>query len=311
MRSVVVSIIQQAPIHLSLNESLEKALHYGNEAAKKGAQMIVFGETWLSGYPAWLDHCPDVALWDHEPVKEAFAKLYNSSISIPGPEIQKFQQLAKKKKIVICLGANEVRKTGKGNGTVYNALLTINADGQLVNHHRKLMPTYTEKMLYGQGDGKGLKSVDTEYGRVSGLICWEHWMPLSRQALHDSGEEIHVAVWPKVHEMHQVASRQYAFEGRCFVIAAGQMMRVKDVPDGLKLPDHLIGKPEEFLLNGGSCIIAPNGKFIMEPVFDREEILMAEINLDDIYKERMTLDVTGHYARDDVFDFKVKRKRKV
>lgn len=171
------------------------------------------------------------------------------------------------------------------------------------------MPTYTEKMLYGLGDGYGLKAVDTEAGRVGASICWEHWMPLTRQALHDSGEHIHIALWPKVHEMHQVASRQYAFEGRCFVLAAGQMLKASDFPKSLEQPDYLKSDPDQWTLNGGSCVVAPNGSYLVDPVFDKEELMICELNLDEVIKERMTLDTSGHYQRRDVFDFKVDRNR--
>ena len=127
--------------------------------------------------------------------------------------------------------------------------------------------------------------------------------------MHDSGEHIHVAVWPTVHEMHQIASRQYAFEGRCFVVAAGQIMKVGDLPAGLTLPAALKETPDKMILRGGSCIIGPDGKYVCDPVFDQETILFHEIDLNEIYKERMTLDVSGHYQRPDVFNLEVKRNR--
>lgn len=305
--SVTVAIIQVSPVYLDLAKSLEKMHEYIKKAAKKGAEMIVFGETWLCGYPSWLDHCPNIAIWDHEPTKEVFLKMLKSGVEVPSATTTQIGKWAKQYKVTIMVGANEVVSKGKGNGTIYNSLLLFNAEGNLVNHHRKLMPTYTEKMLYGHGDGQGLKTVDTGFGEIGGLICWEHWMPLSRQALHNEKEVIHVAVWPCVFERHQIASRHYAFEGRCFVIAAGQILRVKDMPKELEMPAHLKDKPDHFMLNGGSCVIGPDGNYLLEPQFDTEGVLLCEIkDLDRVYKERMTLDVTGHYQRPDVFDFKVK-----
>jgi predicted amidohydrolase len=174
-----------------------------------------------AGLPAWLDYCSDAALWDHAPSKEVFARLRQNSIVVPGKETQLFAQLAGDRDLTLVIGVNERVETGPGNGTLYNSLLTFTPDGRLANHHRKLVPTYTERLVWGQGDGGGLASVETPSGRVGGLICWEHWMPLARQALHNAGEHIHVAVWPTVHEMHQIASRHYAFEARCFVLAVG------------------------------------------------------------------------------------------
>ena len=309
MSKVTVSIIQHSPVYLDKTKSIDKAVTLLKNAAAEGAKLAVFGETWLSGYPAWLDYCPEAGLWGHEPVKELFLKTYENGVSADGPEINTLKKVAKELKINVSIGVNEVVKNGSGNKSIFNSLLFINEGGELANHHRKLMPTYTEKIVYGHGDGKGLASVQTDFGKVSGLICWEHWMPLTRQAMHNSGEDIHVAVWPKVHEMHQVASRQYAFEGRCFVLAAGQILRKKDLPDFLPttgIPDD----PEFMILNGGSAIIRPNGFYLTEPLFDEEGLVTAELDLSENIKESMTLDVTGHYQRNDVFDFSVNCVRK-
>jgi predicted amidohydrolase len=289
---------------------MEKAARLVEEAADKRVELLVFGETWISGYPAWLDHVPNAALWDHEPTKKVFAKTWQNSITIPGPELDRLSKLAQKSKLNLCIGVNEKIEEGKGNGTIYNSLIIINHEGILVNHHRKLMPTFTEKMVYGLGDGHGLKAVDTNSGRVGGLICWEHWMPLTRQALHNSGEQIHIALWPQVHEMLQIASRHYAFEGRCFVVAVGQMMKVSELPDEFDLPPNLVNNPGQYLLNGGSAIIGPNGHYVMEPQYGNDALLVQTIDLTQTLKERMTLDVTGHYARPDVFDFSlIQRER--
>jgi len=215
-------------------------------------------------------------------------------------------QAAKSHSAVVVIGINERVDAGPGNGTLYNSLLTINADGSIANHRRKLIPTYTERMVWGQGDGANLKAVDTSIGRVGGLICWEHWMPLARQVLHDSGEHIHIAVWPTVHEMHQLASRHYAFEGRCFVLAAGLLMKVRDLPNQLAVTEELSRNRDQLMLKGGSSIIGPDGKYLVEPVFDEERIILAELDLTAIDKERMTLDVSGHYQRADLFDLTVK-----
>lgn len=304
-----IGIAQVGSVHLELKQSLEKMETIVAQATKENVQLLVFGETWLSGYPAWIDHCPDIARWDYEPMKDAFLKLYKSSVSISGEEFSFMCNLARKNKMILCIGMNEHLPKGPGNGTLYNSVVIIGADGTLKNHHRKLMPTYTEKMLYGMGDGAGLQAVQTDFGRIGASICWEHWMPLTRQALHDSGEHLHIALWPTVHEMHQVASRHYAFEGRCFVIAAGQMLKAKDFPTMLKLPESLAANPEQWVLRGGSCVIDPTGKYIVEPVFDREELIIAEINTNAVIKERMTLDTSGHYQRRDVFGFEINRSR--
>lgn len=306
---IKVGIGQFSSVHLDLNRSLQKLETIVANAAKQDVQLLVVGETWLSGYPSWLDHCTNVSQWDGVEMKEVYLQFYNSSVAIHSKAFERVCAMAKANKITLCIGLNEKVESGPGNGTVYNSFVIISQQGELLNHHRKLMPTFTEKMLYGLGDGHGLKAVETEVGRVGASICWEHWMPLTRQALHDSGEHIHIALWPKVHEMHQIASRQYAFEGRCFVLAAGQMLKAKDFPTQLNQPDYLKANPDQWALNGGSCIVAPNGRYLVEPVFDKEELITCECNLDETIKERMTLDTSGHYQRRDVFEFKVDTSR--
>ncbi len=306
---VKIGIIQHAPVHMDLSKSLDKAISLIQEAAQKGAELILFGESWLSGYPAWLDHSPDVSLWDHDPMKKIFTRMVKNSIQVPGKETDLIGRTARKLNVMIGMGVNERIGHGYGNGSLFNSLLLFAPSGGVVVHHRKLMPTYTEKLLYGQGDGFGLMTYPTPFGRLGGLICWEHWMPHARQALHHEGELVHLALWPSVHEVHQLASRHYAFEGRCFVIAIGQMMKVADIPDELTLPDDLCTDPDRYILNGGSCIIGPNAKFILEPVFDEEKTIFYEINPQDALGEKMTLDTAGHYYRPDIFTFDINRGR--
>ena len=306
MSSTIVSIVQARPVFMNLDASVTRAIGLIEQAARQGAKLVAFGETWLPGYPAWLDHSPHAALWNHEPTREVFAQLRRNSVVVPGKETETLGEVARELGVVIVIGVNERVEQGAGNGTLYNSLLTFGADGTLLNHHRKLVPTYTERLVWGQGDAAGLEAVATSAGRVGGLICWEHWMPMARQTLHTSGEHIHVAVFPTVHEMHQIASRHYAFEGRCFVLAAGLIMKAADLPAQL-MTDELAATPEKLLLRGGSCIIAPDGSFVVEPVFDSEETVIAELDLRLIDKEKMTLDVSGHYFRPDVFNLEVNR----
>ena len=301
-----VAIVQKAPVHFDLDGTLEKAIDAIEEASGQGAQLVVFGETWFCGYPAWLDYAPEVAFWDHKPVKKLFAKMLDNSLDLESKALKKLRDVAKEKTVGLVVGANEVGKLAKGS--IFNTIFVIDEKGQLVNHHRKLVPTYTEKMLYAHGDGQGLKSSTIFGTKVSASVCWEHWMPLTRQALHDSGEEIHVALWPKVHEMHQIASRQYAFEGRCFVLAAGQMLKASDLPEELKFGERI--SSEEWILNGGSCVIRPSGKYLVPPQFDEEKLIYAEIDLNEVKEESMTLDVSGHYQRHDIFGLEINRSRK-
>ena len=306
-KPIAVAIIQHSPVFLDLEASVAKAIALTEEAARHGAQVVTFGETWLPGYPAWLDYCSDVALWDHAPAKEVFARLRQNSVPVPGKETKRLAELAADHNLTLVIGVNERVESGPGNGTLYNSLLTFTAEGGLTNHHRKLIPTYTERLIWGQGDGGGLEAVATPAGRLGGLICWEHWMPLARQTLHNSGEDIHIAVWPTVHEMHQIASRHYAFEARCFVLAAGSIMRGKDLPNQLRTTPELMANPDAFVLRGGSAIIGPDGKYVVEPVYEEECIITAELDLEAIDREKMTLDVSGHYSRPDIFELRLRR----
>jgi predicted amidohydrolase len=292
---------------MNLEASLVKAVTQIGEAASRGAQLAVFGETWLAGYPAWLDYCPEAALWNHEPTKQVYARLRQNSIVVPSPETELLAKAAGENNVTVVIGVNERVEKGAGNGTLYNSLLTFSNEGKLINHHRKLVPTFTERLVWGQGDADGLEAVDTSAGRVGGLVCWEHWMPLARQAMHNAGEQIHVSVFPTVHEMHQIASRHYAFEGRCFVLTVGLIMPVKDLPAELNTPAELAQNPDNLILRGGSAVIAPDGRYIAGPVFNEEIILIAEIDLSEIDKEKMTLDVSGHYQRPDLFELNLKK----
>jgi nitrilase len=293
--------LAQAEVAQDLDAGLEKTRTLTRKAARDGAQLVAFPESWLPGYPAWLDVCRDAALWDHPPVKAQYARMSANSVVVDGDSGRALGTIARESGVTLVIGIVERVERGPGRGTLYNSLLTFTPDGTLANHHRKLMPTFTERLVWGAGDAIGLKGVDTPAGRVGGLICWEHWMPLARQALHDSGEDIHVAVWPTVHEMHQLASRHYAFEGRCYVLAVGSLMRGSALPANLELHP---GRKADWVLRGGSMIVSPNGQVVTEPVFEREVIVIAEIDLQHVTEESMTLDVSGHYARPDCFEFR-------
>ena len=302
-----IAIVQQRPAYYNIKESMATALEAIKYAASQDAKLITFGETWLTGYPAWIDYLPNIALWDYEPTKIAYQLMHENAVLVPGPEVEQLAAWANQYQIVIVIGVNEKAKAG----TIFNSLLTFDSKGQLAVHHRKLMPTYTEKLLYGLGDGEGLQTITTDFGKVGSLICWEHWMPLTRQAMHNAGEHIHVAVWPTVHDKHQLASRHYAFEGRCFVIASGQILQAKDLQNIFPHTPLLQESPDNYLMRGGSAVIAPDGEYLLTPQFEKEAIFIVEIaDLSQTVRERMTLDITGHYQRMDVFDFEINRKRK-
>jgi nitrilase len=310
MAERITAAVVQAEQPGSLAGGLERTRALAEEAADTGASLVVFPETWLPGYPAWIDYCRDAGLWDHAPVKAVYGRLAADSVVVGGAACDALASIARDLEITLVVGVSERVETGPGRGTLFNSLLTLGPDGALLNHHRKLTPAYTERLLWGPGDALGLGAVDTPAGRVGGLICWEHWNPLARQVMHDSGEDVHVAVWSAVvgaNGMHQEASRCYAFEGRCHVVAAGQLMRAGALPEELEPSAAKVTGPDQLLLRGGSAIIAPDGSYLAGPLYDEPGILTAVLDFRRNREESMTLDVSGHYQRADLFDLSVRR----
>src|SRR5262245_42842907 len=284
MASLNVSLIQHPPVFLNLDASVEKACALIEQAAQAGARLIAFPETWLPGYPVWLDEAPKAGLWDYAPAKAVYRLLAENALTLPGPHLNRLLACAYRNNVYVIMGAHERR-----GGTLYNTLLYLNPDGQTYQLHRKLMPTYTERLVWGQGDGSTLRALNTEHGVVGGLICWEHWMPLTRAAMHAQHEVVHVAQWPAVRELPQIASRQYASQGTCFVMAVGTYLTRNDVLavfDSLPATDPiarelLASMPEKDVLqSGGSAVIAPDTSYVAGPIFNESMILPAELNLD-------------------------------
>lgn len=304
--SIRIMIVQETGPYDDLEACIDLAIGYIDQAAQNQVDLLIFGETWLTGYPAWLDHARDAGLWDHPGMKEVYAQTYRNALSLDSGAFRQLSEATRRAGIMVCIGANERVTSGPGNRSLYNAFFIFDQDGNLVHHHRKLMPTHTERLIHAQGDPRGLRTIRSDWGRIGGLICWEHWMPLSRQALHEAGETIHIALWPKVHEMLQLASRHYAFEGRCFVIAAGQVMHASQLPPQLTYDFDM---QERFVLDGQSCIFGPDGSVLMPPQGPEIKFVIREIrDLSGAVREQMTLDVAGHYARPDIFAFRVKKE---
>jgi predicted amidohydrolase len=304
------AVIQHAPVFLNLEQSIEKACGLIEQAANGGANVIAFPETWLPGYPVWLDYAPKAGLWDYAPAKALYRVLVENALVIPGPQCDRLLAAAQRTGICLVMGAHERR-----GGTLYNTLLYVGADGGY-QVHRKLTPTYTERLIWGQGDGSTLGVLNTEQGVVGGLICWEHWMPLARAAMHAQNELLHVAQWPSVKELHQIASRHYAFEGQCFVLAAGCALSRGEVLAGFdslgraegaarELLASIPGDDSDLLLRGGSAIIAPNTDYLAGPLFDEAGLLYAEIQPERVTEGHLVLDTDGHYSRPDVFHLEI------
>ncbi len=307
-----VAIVQHPPVFMNLARSVDLAIEYIDECVRNGSDIIVFPETWLPGYPVWLDYAPNAGIWDHPPSKVLFRLLFENSLVIEDKLFSLLQQTASKNNCVIVMGCHE--KVGR---TLYNTMFYFKSDGTY-DLHRKLMPTYTERLIWGNGDGSTLPVVEHNGTRIGGLICWEHWMPLGRAAMHQKNEDIHIAQWPMVKDLHQIASRNYAFEGQCFVIAAGctltktQMIHgiesiIENEEDNIALDliHEIPVKGDEFVLRGGSSIIKPNTDFLVEPILDKNELIYADLELKLLSEGNLFIDTAGHYSRPDVFQLRV------
>jgi len=310
-KDISIALVQQQPVYLNLKASIEKACTLINEAAQS-ANLIVFPETWLPGYPVWPDFAPNAGLWNHPPAKTLYRLLAENSIRQNSAQLKILQDVIAKKSARVVMGAHE-----KDGSTLYNSIFYFDTDGSY-SIHRKLMPTYTERLIWGMGDGSTLNTMQTEWGTVGGLICWEHWMPMARAAMHAKNESVHIAQWPYVKELHQLCSRHYAFEGQCFVAACGGILSKGDIIDGLEslnLPEkdqnafELIAsipvEQDELILKGGSALIAPDSSYVSEPVYGEAGIFYAKADLNLIREGNLFMDSDGHYARPDVFSLQV------
>ena len=310
MTKLQVAIVQAAPVPLAIGDGIDKAVRLAREAIGGGAKLVAFGETFLGGYPLWLDEAPGAALWDHPGTRALHRILLEQAVVANDERLLPLQELADESGAVISIGAHErVRQS------LYNNQMTFRP-GLPALDHRKLVPTQGERLVLMRGDGSTLGVHQAEWGSVGSLICWEHWMPLARAAMHNLGESVHVAAWPIVREQYAIASRHYAMEGRCFVLAAGLVQVRDDLFDGLEraggdaAAKELIEAIEGEALNrGGSLIAAPDARIIAQ-AGDGEETLFAELDLDEIGHGLASLDTDGHYSRPDVFELNVDRRAK-
>ena len=306
-----VALIQEPPVFLNLKESLSKAVGLARKCASEGAEIIVFPETWIPGYPVWLDDAPEAALWDHPPAKRLFGYLFENSVEIPGEDLDVLAKSARETGAYIVAGVHE-----RDGASLYNTTIIISPDGSYKSH-RKLTPTYTERLVWGVGDGSTLETVETPFGTLGGLICWEHWLPLARAAMHAKHEVIHTAQYPTVHERHQIASRHYAFEGQCFVLASGSVLSKDEALEGFdslgagdsEVRELLASMRKDRLLRGGSAVIAPDISYVTEPLFDDASTVFADLDLSMVNQGRLLLDTDGHYSRPDVFQLTVNTRK--
>jgi nitrilase len=297
---VVAACVQVEPVILDRARTIERVAQITAEAAAAGAALVVFPETFVPAYPssAWAKA---LAGWAEPGAKEAFALLHRESLEVPGPDADRLAAIAREHGVWLVVGVNEIDP--QRPGTLYNTLLYWSPAGELVLHHRKLVPTNHERLVWGQGDGRGLRAVETPLGRIGGLICWENYMPLARFSLYESGVEIYVASTADDGDSWQATLTHIALESRAFVIAPCHFQRAASYPQEFPLRALLEGR--DMLGRGGSAILSPDGSYLAGPLYDEEGILYAELDPNVLLQARQRFDAAGHYHRPDVLSLSV------
>jgi nitrilase len=294
-RKVTAACVQAEPAILDREATIDRLAELAAEAAGKGAELVVFPETFVPVYPSsrWAKA---FAGWQNDGAKQTFALIAQNAVAVGSPAERRIGAVAKELGIWLVTGVNEVE--AERSGTIYNSLLYHSPEGELALLHRKLVPTNHERLVWGQGDGRGLEAVETGFGRVGGLICWENYMPLARCALYESGVEIYVASTADDGELWQATLVHIARESRAYVIAPSHYQRAESYPDDFPLAAELDGAGT--LGTGGSAILAPDGSYLAGPLRDEEGILYAELDPAVLLAERQRFDPVGHYSRPDV-----------
>ncbi len=301
MRAPVrVACVQAEPVILDRDATIEKLAGLTADAAAAGAQLVVFPETFLPAYPSsrWAKA---LAGWADPRAKEAFALLRRESLEVPSAQERRLGEIAREHGVWLVTGVNEVDP--ERPGTIYNSLLYHAPDGTLAEHHRKLVPTNHERLVWGQGDGRGLRALETPLGRIGGLICWENYMPLARFSLYESGVEIYIASTADDGDAWQATLVHIARESRAFVVAPSHFQRTASYPDDFPLRGLLEGV--EVLGRGGSAILAPDGSYLAGPLYGEEGILYADLEPDRLFEERQRFDAAGHYNRPELLRFEL------
>jgi len=302
---VAVAVIQAAPVLFDREATVEKAVRLIGEAAAGGARLILFPEAFIPAYPRGLSFGSVVGNRTPEG-RQTFEAYWAGAVEVPGPATQALGEAALAAQSYLVIGVIE-RDARFSRGTLYCTLLYFGPDGRLLGLHRKLKPTAAERLVWGEGDGSTLTVIPTEFGVVGGLICWENYMPLARMAMYAKGVEIYLAPTADQRDTWQATLRHIACEGRCFVLGCNQFVTKSMYPPDLPGIADLSDAPE-IVCRGGSAIVSPLGEYMAGPLFDKEGILNAELNIADVPRSRLDFDVTGHYARPDVFQLTVNER---
>lgn len=305
-RHVRVAVVQSSPTLFDKQSAMDQLIGKTKEAAAQGAELVVFPEVFLPGYPRGLGFGARIGSRNAAGRRD-WARYWEQAIDIPGAETDILGELAQETGVYLIVGAVE-RDQSFSRGTLYNSLIYIGPDGAVLGKHRKLVPTGSERLLWGQGDGSTLTVIDTPFGKIGGLICWENYMPLARMAMYAQGIDILVTPTADARDTWQATIRHIACEGRCFVISCNQYATKDSYPADVACRDDISEDPH-ILSRGGSAVVGPLGEYVAEPLFDREGLLLADLDLAEIAQSRFDFDATGHYSRPDVFQLVVNDRR--
>lgn len=305
--TLTVALAQIAPVWLRREATTSKIIEWIGKAANEECELVVFGEALLPGYPFWVERT-EGARFESAIQKELFAHYAEQSIVIERGDLDPVRAAAKKHSIAVYLGTME-RAADRGGHSLYCSMVYIDAHGEIGSVHRKLMPTYEERLVWASGDGHGLRTHDLGPFKVGGLNCWENWLPLPRAALYAQGEDLHVAIWPGSERNTSDITRFIAKEGRSYVVSVSGLMRKEDIGNDLPHADLLREKADAIMADGGSCIASPTGEWLLPPETAVESLRVAELDHSIVLQERQNMDVVGHYSRPDVTRLLVNRKR--
>jgi nitrilase len=303
--TVPVAVVQRPPVLLDGPATMAAAIDQLHQAADAGARLVVFPETYIPGYPVWIWRLRPGS--DYGLTSTIHARLVENSVDLTRDELRPLCDAAAERAVVVVCGIHE-REGQFSRGTLYNTVVTIGSDGEIRNRHRKLVPTNPERMVWGQGDASGLRVTDTEAGRLSSLICWENYMPLARYTLYAEGVEVYLAPTWDSGDIWLATMRHIAAEGRCWVVGAGCSIRASDVPAGFPERDRLFPDADEWLNPGDSVVVAPGGEVVAGPLHQEHGQLVVDIDPTQVAAAHRSLDVAGHYGRNDVFNLVVNRK---